>query len=82
MNCMGGWCLKRDNCVYYWQESYMTMERLCEPDNNDAYERVTVNFPASVPRKVAYSVPDQGQASSPRMARKIQEDAPVFYFRE
>jgi hypothetical protein len=79
---MGGWCLKRDNCVYYWQESYMTMERLCEPDNNDAYQRVTVNFPASVPRKVAYSVPDQGQASISRLAGAIQEDAPVFYFRE
>jgi hypothetical protein len=79
MNCMGGWCLKRQNCVYYWQESYMTMERLCEPDNTDSYERVTVNFPASVPRKVAYSVPDQGQTSSPRLARKIQEAASDIY---
>jgi hypothetical protein len=79
MNCMGGWCLKRDNCVYYWQESYMTMERLCEPDNNDAYQRVTVNFPASVPRKVAYSVPIKGQAGISRMAGAIQEAASDVY---
>jgi hypothetical protein len=79
MNCMGGWCQKRDNCVYYWQESYMTMERLCDPDNTDAYERVTVNFQASMPRPVAYSVPDQRQASSARMAGAIQEAASDIY---
>jgi hypothetical protein len=79
MNCMGGWCLKRQTCVYYWQESYMTMERLCEPDNNDAYQRVTVNFSASVPRKVAYSIPDQGQASSARLVGAIQEAASDVY---
>jgi hypothetical protein len=79
MNCMGGWCLKRDNCVYYWQESHMTMERLCEPDNTDAYQRVTVDFPASVPRPVAYSVPVKGQAGISRMARAIQETASDIY---
>lgn len=79
MNCMGGWCQKRDNCVYYWRESYMTMERLCEPDNTDAYQRVTVNFPASVSRKVAYSIPVKGQAGISRLAGAIQEAASDIY---
>jgi hypothetical protein len=57
----------------------MTMERLCEPDNTDAYERVTVNFQASMPRPVAYSVPDQRQASSARMAGAIQKAASDIY---
>jgi hypothetical protein len=79
MNCMGGWCSKRQNCVYYWQESYMTMERLCEPDNTDAYQRVTVDFSASVPRPVAYSVPVKGQAGISRLAGAIQEAASDIY---
>jgi hypothetical protein len=75
MNCMGGWCLKRQNCVYYWQESHMTMERLCEPDNTDAYQRVTVDFPASVSRPVAHPVSIKRQAGIARMAGAIQEAA-------
>jgi hypothetical protein len=57
----------------------MTMERLCEPDNTDAYQRVTVDFPASVPRKVAYSVPVKGQAGISRLAGAIQEAASDVY---
>jgi hypothetical protein len=83
MNCMGGWCLKRDHCAYYWRKSETTMERLCEPDNTDAYRRYSIrDLEASVPRKAANSVPHHGQASSARMAGAIQEAAPVFYFRD
>jgi hypothetical protein len=63
MNCMGGWCSKRQNCVYYWQESYMTMERLCEPDNTDAYRRYSIrDLEASVPRSVDPKTPGQGSS--------------------
>lgn len=70
MNCMGGWCMKRDHCFYYWRKSDETMERLCEPDNTDAYRRVTINdVEAPVPRKVAYQVPNQRQGSGAPMAQ-------------
>jgi len=60
MNCMGGWCMKRDHCYYYWRKSETTMERLCEPDNTDAYRRFTINdLEAPVSRKV-----DPAQAGS------------------
>lgn len=53
MNCMGGWCMKRDHCAYYWMQSDNTMERLCEPDNNDAYRRFTIrDLEAPVPRQM------------------------------
>lgn len=53
MNCMGGWCMKRDHCYYYWRKSETTMERLCEPDNTDAYRRYSIrDLEASVPRAV------------------------------
>ena len=81
MNCMGGWCLKRQNCAYYWQDSDMTMERLCEPDNTDAYRRVTVDFQASVPRAVAHQVPPKRQAGFSRVAGTVQEDASDLFAR-
>lgn len=60
MNCMGGWCMKRDHCAYYWRKSENTMERLCESDNTDAYRRYTIrDLEASMPRKV-----DSAQAGS------------------
>lgn len=71
MNCMGGWCMKRDHCFYYWRKSDETMERLCEPDNTDAYRRYTINdLEAPVPRKVAYQVPNQRQGSGPSLAQR------------
>lgn len=69
MNCMGGWCMKRDHCAYYWRKSETTMERLCEPDNTDAYRRYTIrDLEAPVPRKVAYQVPSQGSTRSALLA--------------
>lgn len=72
MNCMGGWCMKRDHCAYYWRKSDTTMERLCEPDNTDAYRRYTIrDLEEPVPRKVADQVPDQRQSSSTLVARGV-----------
>lgn len=69
MNCMGGWCMKRDHCAYYWRKSDTTMERLCEPDNTDAYRRYTIrDLEAPVPRKVADQVPSQGSTRSALLA--------------
>lgn len=76
MNCMGGWCMKRDHCAYYWLRSENTMERLCEPDNTDAYRRVTINdLEAPMSRKVAHQVSNQGQGDGSLLARSVQEDA-------
>lgn len=80
MNCMGGWCMKRDHCAYYWRKSDTTMERLCEPDNTDAYRRYTIrDLEASVPRKVVDQVPDQRQSSSTLVARGVQEAPPEVH---
>lgn len=70
MNCMGGWCMKRDHCAYYWRKSNTTMERLCEPDNTDAYRRYTIrDLEAPVPRKVADQVPSQGSTRGTSLAQ-------------
>lgn len=66
MNCMGGWCMKRDHCAYYWLQAETTMERLCEPDNTDAYRRYTIrDLEASMPRKVDPQEASQEQRSRP-----------------
>lgn len=70
MNCMGGFCLKRDHCAYYWRKSDITMERLCEPDNTDAYRRYTIrDLEASMPRKVAHQVPSERSAGGASLAQ-------------
>lgn len=63
MNCMGGWCMKRDHCAYYWRKSETTMERLCEPDNADAYRRYSIrDLEASVPRALDSETAGQGSS--------------------
>lgn len=86
MNCMGGFCMKRDHCYYYWRKSEETMERLCEPDNTDAYRRFTVtDLEVPVPRKVAHKVPDEKPGSRLFMAKGrwdqegVHADAPRFH---
>lgn len=70
MNCMGGWCMKRSHCYYYWRKSEETMERLCEPDNTDAYRRFTVtDLEVPVSRKVANQVPNEKPGSRLFMAK-------------
>jgi len=63
MNCAGGWCMKRDHCYYYWLKSETTMERLCEPDNTDAYRRYTIrDLEASVPRAMDPKTSSEGSS--------------------
>lgn len=37
--CMGGWCQLRDKCRHYTARSRVIVERLCETDETDSYEK-------------------------------------------
>lgn len=41
-SCLGGWCAKRDTCKHYIDTTGQPIERLCEPGQHDAYQRVIV----------------------------------------
>ena len=50
ISCMGGWCTRRDKCLYYTLPSANHVERLCEDDSYDAF---IPRVPPSQPDRVA-----------------------------
>lgn len=54
-SCMGGWnCAQRDTCRYHLNTTGIPIERLCEPGQHDAYQRVifTKAAPTTQPEEV------------------------------
>jgi hypothetical protein len=43
VNCMGGWCNKREHCVHYEpRPQCIPIERLCELGKTDCYQPVPI----------------------------------------
>lgn len=48
VNCMGGWCLVRDKCDHHRLNISVMVERLCKPNQTDAF----VQFQPIQPQRI------------------------------
>lgn len=71
ISCMGGWCDRRGSCAYYWRSAPITLERLCEPGNTDAYDRIRPGTQISLSREVGDQVSAEGSGSLYEVARYL-----------
>jgi hypothetical protein len=73
LSCMGGWCMQRNSCAYYWAVAPIIVERLCESGQTDVYARVAT----SVPRQSADPDANCGPSAGPRLAGGMVKGEPA-----
>lgn len=73
LSCMGGWCMQRNSCAYYWAVAPIIVERLCEPGQTDVYARVAT----SMPRQSADPDAACGSSAGPRLADGMVQGEPA-----
>lgn len=66
--CMGGFCIRRDECFYYHSGGDVVMERLCEPNKTDSFLHLracTENLPSAHPPRGRRLWPSSSQTRRP-----------------